>query len=68
MRSQEEAGAYVANETFPAIPMRRDTFMVHPLGNIVLRFRADNPGTFSPLFLPPAILTTTQEYGSSTAT
>ena len=44
VRSPEEVGEYVANETFPAVPMRRDTFMVHPLGNIVLRFRADNPG------------------------
>ena len=43
VRSDESAGVYVANETFPAVPMRRDTFMVRPLGNIVLRFRADNP-------------------------
>ncbi|KAI4122979.1 MAG: hypothetical protein LQ338_005513 [Usnochroma carphineum] len=44
VRSAEEAGVYVRNETFPDIPMRRDTFMVHPNGNIVLRFKADNPG------------------------
>ncbi|MDI1487725.1 MAG: hypothetical protein OHK93_006997 [Ramalina farinacea] len=44
VRSEEEAGNYVGNETFPAIPMRRDTFMVRPNGNFVIRFRADNPG------------------------
>lgn len=43
-RSTENAGEYVGKETFPAVPMRRDTFMVRPMGNIVLRFRADNPG------------------------
>jgi iron transport multicopper oxidase len=26
--------------------MRRDTFAVHPNGNIVLRFKADNPGVW----------------------
>ena len=46
VRSEESAGNYVGNETFPAVPMRRDTFMVHPNGNIVLRFRADNPGVW----------------------
>ncbi|KAL8720586.1 MAG: hypothetical protein Q9225_002575 [Loekoesia sp. 1 TL-2023] len=44
VRSAEEAGVYVNNETFPEIPMRRDTFTVYPNGNIVLRFKADNPG------------------------
>ena len=44
VRSAEEAGPYTNNETFPRVPMRRDTFMVRPNGNIVLRFRADNPG------------------------
>ena len=43
VRSDGDAGNYVANDTFPAVPMRRDTFMVRPNGNIVLRFRADNP-------------------------
>ncbi|KAL8825710.1 MAG: hypothetical protein Q9170_007686 [Blastenia crenularia] len=43
-RSEEEAGVYMDNRTLPEIPMRRDTFLVHPNGNIVLRFRADNPG------------------------
>ena len=42
-RSEDNAGMYVGNETFAAVPMRRDTFMVRPMGNIVLRFRADNP-------------------------
>ena len=44
VRSAVDAGAYVNNETFPKVPMRRDTFMVNPNGNIVLRFKADNPG------------------------
>ena len=43
VRSQEEAGDYVGNETFPEKPMRRDTLMVRPNGNFVIRFRADNP-------------------------
>lgn len=46
VRSEEEAGNYVANETFPATPMRRDTILVRPNGNIVLRFKADNPGVW----------------------
>ena len=49
VRSEEEAGFYVGNETFPAVPMRRDTVMVRPMGNIVLRFRADNPDKSSPI-------------------
>ena len=49
-RSDNDGGNYVGNETFPAVPMRRDTFTVRPNGNIVLRFRADNPDK-SP-FLP----------------
>ncbi|KAI4254903.1 MAG: hypothetical protein LQ352_002831 [Teloschistes flavicans] len=48
VRSEEEAGVYVNNETFPEFPMRRDTFMVKPNGNIVLRFRADNPAPHYP--------------------
>lgn len=46
VRSEEEAGDYMYNETLPAYPMRRDTVMVRPNGNLVLRFKADNPGTF----------------------
>lgn len=48
-RSSEEAGTFsdanVTEDSFPRIPMRRDTLLVYPQGNIVLRFRADNPGT-----------------------
>ncbi|KAI1305467.1 Cupredoxin [Xylaria venustula] len=47
-RSDEEAGTFeeanVTEADFPAIPMRRDTLVLYPDGNIVLRFRADNPG------------------------
>ena len=43
-RSEEEAGPYGHNGTFPPTPMRRDTVVVRPNGNMVLRFRADNPG------------------------
>ncbi|KAL9074797.1 MAG: hypothetical protein Q9157_004263 [Trypethelium eluteriae] len=48
-RSDDDAGFYdptASNVTFPAKPMRRDTFVVHPNGNIVIRFRADNPGVW----------------------
>ena len=34
------------NSTMPAVPMRRDTFLVHPNSHIVLRFRSDNPGVW----------------------
>lgn len=54
-RSEEEAGTFEdlnVNETSLAkIPMRRDTLVVWPNGNIVLRFKADNPGTSTALFL-----------------
>jgi iron transport multicopper oxidase len=47
-RSDEEAGTFqdsnVTDADMPAIPMRRDTFVLYPLGNIVLRFQANNPG------------------------
>lgn len=53
-RSDEEAGTWEdaqQNSTdvlnFPAAPMRRDTVVLYPNGNIVLRFRADNPGMCS---------------------
>ncbi|KAI1281547.1 Cupredoxin [Xylaria sp. FL0933] len=49
-RSEEDAGTFEdANVTaadFPATPMRRDTLVLYPTGNIVLRFRADNPGVW----------------------
>jgi iron transport multicopper oxidase len=47
-RSPEEAGTFeesnVTSADFPDVPMRRDTFVLYPNGNIVLRFKADNPG------------------------
>ncbi|MCJ1304803.1 hypothetical protein MMC08_007616 [Hypocenomyce scalaris] len=43
VRSAENANDYVGNVTLPKVPMRRDTLMVRPGGNMVLRFRADNP-------------------------
>jgi len=45
-KSDEDGGSYGYNESLRAVPMRRDTFMVSPNGNIVLRFRADNPGVW----------------------
>ncbi|KAK1596029.1 multicopper oxidase [Colletotrichum navitas] len=49
-RAPEEGGTFAsANVTeadFPATPMRRDTLVVWPNGNIVLRFRANNPGVW----------------------
>ncbi|KAL5352487.1 ferroxidase fet3 [Pseudogymnoascus australis] len=47
-RSAEDAGPFDATRdtAFPPIPMRRDTLMVRPNGNMVLRFRADNPGVW----------------------
>lgn len=47
-RAPEEGGVFNSSETtendLPKVPMRRDTMVVWPNGNIVLRFRADNPG------------------------
>ncbi|KAE8374345.1 Cupredoxin [Aspergillus bertholletiae] len=34
------------HSTFPAFPPRRDTIVVPPMGYVVLRFRADNPGVW----------------------
>lgn len=56
-RSQEEAGTFEdeggeQNRTFTQVPMRRDTVVVWPNGNIVLRFKADNPGTCPSAPLP----------------
>ncbi|OBT89259.1 hypothetical protein VE02_02612 [Pseudogymnoascus sp. 03VT05] len=46
-RSAEDAGYFDASTaSFSKVPMRRDTFMVMPNGNMVLRFRADNPGVW----------------------
>lgn len=47
-RSEEAAGTFedthVPESNFTKIPMRRDTIVLYPNGNMVLRFRADNPG------------------------
>ncbi|KAI9162801.1 Iron transport multicopper oxidase fetC [Paramyrothecium foliicola] len=49
-RSEEDAGVYkeseVPKDAFSATPMRRDTVVVWPNGNVVLRFRATNPGVW----------------------
>jgi len=51
-RSEEEAGVFqdsnVTTASFAPVPMRRDTVVLNPNGNIVLRFRADNPGNSHP--------------------
>lgn len=56
-RSAEEAGPFAgpvaADARFPEVPMQRDTLVVWPNGNIVLRFRADNPGTRDDSLPPP---------------
>ena len=50
-RSEEDAGEFdaaaVADVGFPDTPIRRDTLVVWPNGNIVLRFKANNPGEYS---------------------
>lgn len=56
VRSNVDAGPYTGNATLPAVPMRRDTFMVQPNGNIVLRFRADNPDKSPPPLDPLPLL------------
>ncbi|KAJ4306691.1 ferroxidase fet3 [Collariella sp. IMI 366227] len=47
-RSEDEAGTFadsnVTAADFAPIPMKRDTVVVHPNGNMVLRFKSDNPG------------------------
>ncbi|WYZ44806.1 hypothetical protein EsH8_VIII_000122 [Colletotrichum jinshuiense] len=49
-RGAEESGTFeesnITESDFPAVPMRRDTLVIWPDGNIVLRFRADNPGVW----------------------
>lgn len=46
VRSDDNTGHYnpVNESDFPARPMRRDTLMVRPNSNFVVRFKADNPG------------------------
>lgn len=47
-RSEEEAGTFedegISESDYPSVPMRRDTLVIWPNGNIVMRFKADNPG------------------------
>lgn len=49
-RSEFNAGDFsLGNSTensYPAIPMRRDTILVNPGGYVVFRFAADNPGVW----------------------
>ncbi|KAH7129201.1 Cupredoxin [Dactylonectria macrodidyma] len=49
-RSEEDAGTFgglsVKESGLSQIPMRRDTIVVWPTENLVLRFRADNPGVW----------------------
>lgn len=69
VRSEEEAGVYANNVSFPEVPMRRDTFMVRPNGHIVLRFRADNPDKHSTLLnLHSLTNVASHAFGSSIAT
>ena len=48
VRADDDWGVYdPSNHTaFPSIPMRRDTLMVRPTSNFVVRFKADNPGVW----------------------
>jgi iron transport multicopper oxidase len=47
-RSEPEGGTVadsgVTEKDFPRVPMRRDTLVVWPNGNIIMRFKANNPG------------------------
>lgn len=56
-RSADEAGTFTDSDVtaadFPRIPMRRDTVVLHPNGNMVLRFKSDNPGNPTPVSWPP---------------
>lgn len=49
-RAPEEGGTFenanVSEADFPKTPVRRDTLVVWPNGNIVLRFKANNPGVW----------------------
>jgi iron transport multicopper oxidase len=66
-RAADNEGHYNAtNDTaFPAVPMRRDTLMVRPQGNFVIRFKADNPGQCATL-ATRTFADTVQVSGSST--
>lgn len=64
-RAPEEGGTFadshISESDFPEVPMRRDTLVVWPNGNIVMRFKADNPGKsrITPLqthqLIPPGV-------------
>lgn len=47
-RAPEDGGTFadsrVSEKDFPDVPMRRDTLVVWPNGNLVLRFQANHPG------------------------
>ncbi len=49
-RSKEEGGTFedqkVGVDAYTKKPMRRDTLVIWPNGNMVLRFKADNPGVW----------------------
>ncbi len=47
-RSEEDAGVWDqgSNISLSRPPMRRDTVLLQPNGNLVLRFRSDNPGVW----------------------
>lgn len=47
-RSDDDEGHYDASNhsAFPSVPARRDTVLVRPSGNFVIRFKADNPGVW----------------------
>lgn len=57
-RSEEEAGTFeesnVTSANFTKVPMRRDTLVLYPNGNMVLRFKASNPGKQTPSPSPQA--------------
>jgi iron transport multicopper oxidase len=53
-RSDDDAGTFAdshvtAAKDFPRVPMKRDTAVLRPGGNMVLRFKSDNPGAFTSL-------------------
>lgn len=47
-RSDDDAGHFDASNhsAFASVPVRRDTVLVPPNGNFVIRFKADNPGVW----------------------
>lgn len=45
-RPTDGSGDYDGNDSFPVVPMRRDTLLVRPQSHFVIRFRSDNPGVW----------------------